>query len=79
MRSEQSEGVRQQEAEVWACIADTCETDEELRQYRLRSSDGGSFMPMFIEKPVGIGGKLFFCTLPIRVSFLSDSPLSDVL
>ena len=30
-RSEQSEGVRQQEAEVWACTADTCDTDEELR------------------------------------------------
>ena len=36
-------------------------------------------MPMFNEKPVGIGRKQNFCTLPIRVSCLSDPPLSDVL
>lgn len=28
---------------------------------------------------MGIGGKSFFCTLPIRVSCLSDPPLPDVL
>ena len=36
-------------------------------------------MPMFNEKPVGIGRKQNFCTLPIRVSCLSDPPLPDVL
>lgn len=34
---------------------------------------------MFNEKPVGIGRKSFFCTLPIRVSCLFDPPLPDVL
>ena len=34
---------------------------------------------MFNEKPVGIGRKQNFCTLPIRVSCLSDPPLPDVL